>query len=92
MDCDALAGGLAEIIARKEYSSLVLSIGARDPTPQEFAGRYLNALETAYQRLGYPDLQKSISRESILEQRTAASVYQKELQIYKDNLGGLLIL
>ncbi len=88
---DALAGGLAEIIARKEYSSLVLSVGARDPTPQEFAGRYLNALDTAYRRLGDPNPQKNIDRESVLEERTIDEVYQRELQAYKDNLGGLLI-
>ena len=92
LDFNALAGGLAEIIARKEYSSLVLSIGARDPTPPEFAGRYLDALDTAYRKLGNPNPQRNIDRESVLEQRTADEVYRRELQIYRDNIGRLFIL
>ncbi len=91
LELESLAGGLAEIIARKDYPSLVLSIGARDPTSQEIAGRYLIALDTAYRRLGV-NPQKQINRERVLEERTNDAVYRKELEIYKENLGGLLIV
>src|SRR3989344_541942 len=92
LDFDAFAGGLAEIIARSEYSSLVLSVGVRDPTPPEFAGRYLNALDIAYRRLGHPNPQRNIDRKAVLEERTDDAVYQRELKIYKDKFSGLLII
>ena len=97
LDFNALAQGLAEIIARSNYPSLVLSVGARHPTPREFVGHYLNALQVAYKRLGADELlafgtQKIVERETIIEERMQEEVYQRELKIYKKNLEGLLIL
>jgi len=88
IDFDALANGLAEVMVRREYSTLILSVGTRDPTAGELAGRYLNALDAAYRRLGSS---KDIDRESVLERRTTEEVYRRELQVYKDNLGGLVL-
>ncbi len=90
LDFDVLAGGLAEVIARKNYSSLVLRIGVRDPTAQELAEHYLHALPTAYEKLGVHSRPADLTVEGVLEQRTQQDVYAKELAAYKQLLNRFL--
>ncbi|MBI2146500.1 hypothetical protein HYU22_04115 [Candidatus Woesearchaeota archaeon] len=97
LDFNTLAKGVAEIIAQSNYPSLVLSVGARNPTAREFAGHFLNALQLSYKKLGTEELavfgaQKLIDREAIVKERMQEEVYQRELESYRKNLEGLLIL
>ena len=92
VDFDALVGAVAEIIARKDYMSLVLSVGARNPTPQQFASRYVDALQIAYEKLGTSGtfmFKTDIERDAVVEERTRDEVYQRELEAYTKIIGAL---
>ncbi len=91
LDFDTLVSGLAELIARKEYSSFVLQVGARNPTAQEFAGKFLSALPVAYQKLGVATPQQKIDRDAVFEKRMNDNVYQRELEVYKKMVDALLL-
>ena len=91
-DFNILMNGLAEVIKKKEYIHLIANIGFRDPTPQELAGAYINALYTAYERLGYSNQLSNIDRDSVLKERTKQEIYERELKIYRSSLEGIAIL
>ncbi len=73
LDAVVLTELLAEIIVRKDYPLLMTRIGARDPTSQEFAVAFVNALNIAYEKMGFKLLAIGVlfDREKVIQERAA---------------------
>jgi len=83
---------VAEIIARKEYTSLVAIIDLCDPTPQELASCYFEALQSTDQKLEVRALPpREFDREKIIAERADEKVYQQELKVYRSRREEMLI-
>jgi len=93
LDAALLTELLAEVIARKDYLLLVTRIGARDPTPQEFAIAYVNALNTAHEKMGFQAVTDVLfDREKVMQNRVVdQEAYARELKAYHEALDGFLI-